>query len=1062
MRSGSTIRTSITLGLAVAAVLGLSPTSQGSYNSPQLQALTQLRAASTTNVRVSYRRGFPASVSMHVAVNGVDPLEQAWDFLASYGPLYLLDLPGVELVNSRTDAEGNGFVVRFGQHYRGWTVFGAELDVHLSIDATGLPVVTETEGTLLVPAQADRNPPVPMVLDETPAFTGSTAEDLARGLLEVPSDTPVQGLTALVLYSAWLFPADPGTEAPASPGSVLAYSVTVQTPGGATQVLVDANGGDLLFERGLNPTAFVIDMRDGMNLVLGDQCPDWWSLTQAGDETGLNSAYVNDADAVGLWWGASDTYVKYLNTYGRDSYNDDGGWIPIMFNTLFQAKKPGQPPQSNASKTQCGLVFSPGVVSDDIYAHEFTHAVTDTTSELLYEGQSGALNESFSDVMAAMVDDQDWLIGEASVGGAIRSMSNPPAYDCAKDTPCPDHMSDWWSDPGNIDDGGVHFNSSIMNKAFYLMSDGGNYGQIQIQGMGRAKTGQLAYHVFTALPHNATFSQASWALINKAYQWVGTSQYGFGYADACGVHNALAVVGIRWPDFDCDGAEDDATDTDGDWIFDDGDGSDTAGDNPCSTFQNIGCDDNCVGTPNPTQADTDGDGQGDACDFDDDGDGIPDWEDPCGGTLINDSNDWDGDNIVNCLDPDDDGDGILDDGDGSPQYTPCDPPLVTTNCDDNCIAAPNPSQFDGNHNGAGDACDPDVDGDGYYVDTDNCNLVWNPTQADADGDGLGDACDKCPNVSDNANAYTPAIPEIGVEPAPLQPDSDGDGIPDACDDRAWWSLGAKLDGQFYSKFDGIRRDGTAHVMNLYGDPGAGQEARLPLDACDAGDVGPDERYQLAMTGLPATVRVWLEDASGRTVTRALPSVSDPSQSGFRFRPHCDEEYRLTLQTQSGWSGSISFLVLADLVDRSTVNPWVPGSHSYEPPPPLPDEDGDGVWNNVDLCPIDADPTNADSDLDGFGDACDSCPTTANPDQGPVGFETIVATSKTELSWPTAVDFSYVVGPLAGVSTLAVWQTGSPPRGNTLTMPDGLPSAYNLVELADCGTWGGSARDAVLP
>lgn len=129
-----------------------------------------------------------------------------------------------------------------------------------------------------------------------------------------------------------------------------------------------------------------------------------------------------------------------------------------------------------------GRIFRPFTRSLDVVAHELTHGVTETTAGLAYQGQSGALNESVSDVFGVMtaqyaagqtVDEADWLIGAELLtdqvhGVALRSLARPgSAYDdptLGRD-PQPATMADYVET--RQDNGGVHINSGIPNHAFY-------------------------------------------------------------------------------------------------------------------------------------------------------------------------------------------------------------------------------------------------------------------------------------------------------------------------------------------------------------------------------------------------------------------------------------------------------------------------------------------------------------------------------------------------------------------------------------------------------------------
>jgi bacillolysin len=162
----------------------------------------------------------------------------------------------------------------------------------------------------------------------------------------------------------------------------------------------------------------------------------------------------------------------------------------------------------------------------DIVAHELAHGVTQYTSNLIYQNESGALNEAFSDIIGTSVEfffqpagggsmRADYAIGEDVVRvGGIRSMSDPQSLGD------PDHYSRRFTGTG--DNGGVHINSGIPNQAFYLAIEGGvnRTSGLSVQGVGAANREQIErvfYRAFTQLlPANATFAVARQATIQAA------------------------------------------------------------------------------------------------------------------------------------------------------------------------------------------------------------------------------------------------------------------------------------------------------------------------------------------------------------------------------------------------------------------------------------------------------------------------------------------------------------------------------------------------------------------
>jgi len=196
-----------------------------------------------------------------------------------------------------------------------------------------------------------------------------------------------------------------------------------------------------------------------------------------------------------------------------------------------------------------GVLFTDFTESLDVIAHELTHGVTEFTAGLQYRNQSGALNESISDVFGSLVkqwannkqtaDQADWLIGaEVFTPGveadALRSMKAPgQAYNnptLGRD-PQPDHMSKYAN--MSDDNGGVHINSGIPNKAFYLTAIG-------IGGYAWEAPGQIWYTALQASGETTDFQEFADTTYLKAGQIFGSES-----AEQQAVASAWKEVGIR-------------------------------------------------------------------------------------------------------------------------------------------------------------------------------------------------------------------------------------------------------------------------------------------------------------------------------------------------------------------------------------------------------------------------------------------------------------------------------------------------------------------------------------
>lgn len=251
--------------------------------------------------------------------------------------------------------------------------------------------------------------------------------------------------------------------------------------------------------------------------------------------------------------GLGSTWELFFSAFGRNSL--DGSGMPMLATVHF-----GQA-YANAFWDGRQMVFGDGdgqffnrfTAAIDVIGHELAHGVTELTAGLLYRGQSGALNESVSDVFGSLVkqwvlgqdaDEADWLIGEglfteAVSGSALRSMSAPgTAYDdeMLGSDPQPGHMEDFVVTAD--DNGGVHINSGIPNRAFHLAA-------VAIGGRAWERAGQVWYDVLTggALPGDADFTTFAAATVTAAEQRFGT-----GSAEVVAILQGWRQVGLLLDD----------------------------------------------------------------------------------------------------------------------------------------------------------------------------------------------------------------------------------------------------------------------------------------------------------------------------------------------------------------------------------------------------------------------------------------------------------------------------------------------------------------------------------
>ncbi|MBM7551494.1 M4 family metallopeptidase [Thalassobacillus pellis] len=253
-----------------------------------------------------------------------------------------------------------------------------------------------------------------------------------------------------------------------------------------------------------------------------------------------------DEAAVDAHYNSEEVYEYFLEEHDRNSIDGEGMAIKSTVHFGENYNNAFWNGEQMTYGDGDGEFFIPLSAGLDVAAHEMTHGVTSHTAGLRYRFQSGALNEAFSDIFGALVDKEDWEVGEdimadaakASGRTSLRSLSNPSKYPVGEEyVPYgdgsgmyPSHMDEYYDLPRELDNGGVHINSSIINHAAYLTGE----------KIGKDKLGQIYYRALTVyLTPNSDFSNARSALIQSA-----EDIYGEGSPEAQATAYGYDQVGI--------------------------------------------------------------------------------------------------------------------------------------------------------------------------------------------------------------------------------------------------------------------------------------------------------------------------------------------------------------------------------------------------------------------------------------------------------------------------------------------------------------------------------------
>jgi Zn-dependent metalloprotease len=429
------------------------------------------RAAASRAEKVRYHSEYNTAEVVSgnfTTARGASRLEKAYDFIGKRQQTFKMARPQEELnlLFEKTDNLGRTHL-RFQQLYKNLTVWGCQTIVHFDKD----------EAIYLVGGQTIATPN----LNTVPTITESEAAESALAEVGNRVDTPdLEAKSELVVY-------------PFENETKLVRLVTVTSPTNGSirwLVFVDAQTGDVIDQ--FNDIHFdgpdvgegpdVLDVYQTFPIYLQSGDYIMWDVTRNAEiytfEDYYNGGPVStDPDGDKIWDDNTDqkaavsghyytglTVDYFWTTFGRNSYDGLGSVVIVNVHDPVYVNNAYWNGASINFADGDGTNYLPFSGSLDVVAHEFGHGVTQHTAGLIYRFQSGALNESYSDVFGASVDNDDWLLGEdirLSSPGFIRSMEDPTLRGH------PAHMDDYgWLDI-EVDNGGVHSNSGIPNHAFY-------------------------------------------------------------------------------------------------------------------------------------------------------------------------------------------------------------------------------------------------------------------------------------------------------------------------------------------------------------------------------------------------------------------------------------------------------------------------------------------------------------------------------------------------------------------------------------------------------------------
>jgi len=354
------------------------------------------------------------------------------------------------------------------------------------------------------------------------------------------------------------------------------FNIYAHEPLSRREIYISAADHSVVFENNLiheaNSTGTAVTKYSGIRSITTDSLsPTSFRLRETGRGNGINTYNLNNGSNYGsatdftdnnnYWnnvnaqqdevatdghWGAEMTYDYFFINHNRNSIDGNGFALNsyVHYNTNYNnAFWDGQRMTYGDGN---GTTFTP-LTAIDVTGHEIAHGLTTFTAGLVYQNESGALNESFSDIFGVAVEFYakgsitNWRIGEDMTpnGNGIRKMDTPNTFN-DPDT----YLGTYWYS-GTQDNGGVHTNSGVQNHWFYLLTMGGSgtndlNNAYTVTGQGVTKAGAIAFRNLTVyLTTNSQYNDARFFAIKSA-----TDLYGACTPEVIATTNAWYACGV--------------------------------------------------------------------------------------------------------------------------------------------------------------------------------------------------------------------------------------------------------------------------------------------------------------------------------------------------------------------------------------------------------------------------------------------------------------------------------------------------------------------------------------